>query len=838
MKMPHDFPRAQFKERQLSWADSPRVMVFKAVDPHPPGRMLRLLICAVGCLLAANGGAAEIAAEALPGVLRYQGAGVLPWPGSVPAAQLPAEFRERLEENALTALREAAVRWCRQQGLPEEARRIASLSVQALRPVPPGPDLFWPVPAGADNPLIRHYRDWDFLLLHPQSPCRGAPRLLTQALNDLAAWAEKPVDRDHSRQALLMFLRLKSTYPQLLPGPIVERFEQRIRDTCARMAGGEEGGMDARFDDDTIGHLKPNHALKSATLQHLAGRILDDPALIARAARVMDTCFKHLQPDGAVRYAPCDVPDLFYLVYNTHHLLEYWLVSGNPQAHAMLVTMAVRIPLFYLPFRAGDPGDMPFRIGGGNQGNPGHGYDPTHCVESAVEAAWRLAMVSGLRETAGHPLAVRWRQTFIDGCRPQTSGVNLQPRFDPFLYRVDLLDENTRLEGDFLFHGRNENGPVGRFGDWAFRMNGLARSRAEGVRANYWAGHGIGFYEDWPWFVNVTGRAGASAQGADGRSVVSLESLYMGVREKVSGEVPARPAVRGDKLAVRTAVSTTSTFGVLTSSCIMPPLTHSGLIPDPETTAADPGQWEERELWLGTPERLVGWIEVTLLRELTASGIGLYGHFKANRPGVPIVREGEGFRCGDLVLRVVDTHLDLARARFGMTDAKRHFQTYAQGGILLPDGRDAETGPPDHQRYPAGTRWYAVVEIYNPRRSGPAEITHTRSGDAVWQLRVQDESATQWVIANQSRRPAPLQTMPLLGDLSADAVFLTRSGARYRPPQLDFLVAEEHPLHAPTSGWGEGTPPVRAGSRQEVSEALQAITLPAGAHLTLSTGRP
>ncbi len=829
-------PARDQKKLQLSWAESPRVTGFKAVVPHPPGRMLRVLICAVGCLLAANGGTAAVAAEALPGLVRYKGAGMLPWPGSVPAAQLPAEFREPLEENALTALREAAVTWCRQQGLPEEARRIASLSVQALQPAPPDPALFWPVPEAGNNPLIRYNRDWDFLLLHPQSPRRGDPELLKQALNDLFMWAEKPVDRDHSRQALLMFLRLKSTYPQLLPGPIVERVEKRIRDTCARMAGGEEGGLDARYADDTLGHLKPNHALKSATLQHLAGRILGDRSLVERAARVMDTCYKHLQPDGAVRYAPVDVPDLFYLIYNTNHLLEYWLVSGNPQAHAMLVTMAARIPLYLLPFREGAAGDMPFRIAGGNQSHYWHGYDPTHCAESYVEAAWRLAMVSGLRETAGHPLAVRWRETFLEGVRAKQSGVNLLPRFDPFLYRPDLANETTRLEGSFLFHGRNENGPVGRFGDWAFRMNGLARSRTDGVRANYWAGHGIGFYEDWPWFVNVTGRAGASAQGEDGLSVTSMESLYFGVLGAEPRKDPFWATFRGDKLGVRAAATTTSAFGALSTSAVMPPLKRPGLIATPENPSPDDQQWQEREIWLGTPERLVGCVEITLLRDLRAGGIGLYSHFKVNRQGVNLLRDGEHFRAGDLVLRVVDTNLNLENARLGMTDVRRHFQSYGEGGLTLPDPSVPAAGDLPLREYPAGTRLYALVELYNPRLTGPADISCVRGDEGLWGLTVREKDATHVMFANHGGEAASVAAPDLLAAGADGDVFLTRSGARYRPPQLDFLVSEPHPLHAPTPGWGPARPSAVPLSPEEASRMLQEIRMPGGAHLVLSRG--
>lgn len=770
----------------------------------------------------------------LPGVVTYRGAGVMRWPGSLAPAELPPAYHAGLSMEALVALRNQAAEWCRSHGLEDEAARIVALSADALQPMPLKPDLFWPVPEGENNPLIRHNRDWDFLLLHPQSPRRGDPQLLKQALDDLAKWAEKPVDRDNSRGAMLMVLRLKTVFPGLLPAPVLARFEQQIRDYCVKIAQGEEGGMAARFGDDVMGHLKPNHALKSATLQHLAGLILGDTALIRRAGRVMDTSFKNLQPDGAVRYVPCDVPDMFYCVYNTNHLLEYWMVSGNPQAQAMLVTMAARVPLEFLPLREGGAGDMPFRIGGGNQSNYWHGYDPTHAVESYVEAAWRLAMVSGLREVAGHPLAVRWRETHITGERKSEKGINLLAGFDPFLYRADLLNEHTRFEGEFLFHGRNEDGSVGRFGDWAFRMNGLARCRAEGIKANYWAGRGIGFYEDWPWFVNVTGRAGASAQGGDGRSVASMESLYFGVLGAEPRKDPFWATFRGDKLGVRAAATTTSAFGALSTSAVMPPLKRSGLIATPENPSPDDQQWQEREIWLGTPERLVGCIEVTLLRELAAGGIGLYGHIKANRHGVPIVREGEGFRCGDLVYRVVETNLSLDHARFGLTDGRRHFQEFSQGGICLPDPSVPVSGEMGSRQYPAGTRFHAVVEIYNRHLAEPADISCERGDDGLWQLRVREKKATHVMLANQGKQSVPLPALKPVGDKPPGFVFLTRSGARYRPPPLDFLVINQHPLHAPTREWGNAIQPPEAIPWREATKAVGETLLPAGAHLLVS----
>ncbi|MGA1531033.1 MAG: hypothetical protein ACO398_09870, partial [Kiritimatiellia bacterium] len=352
------------------------------------GMLLRCMLMVAGCwfyflpvpgfaetLMAGQGGGVSspgLPADLnLPGVLSYRGAGIFRWPGSVSPHDLPRAYGEAVPDKVLSGLKDVAVDWCRRNG-QEDTRRMAALAVGDLRFRPPKPDLFWPVPAGENNPLIHHNQDWDFLLLHPQSPRRGDAELLKQALDDLAAWAEKPVDRDQSRAILLKYLRLKRTIPQLVPSTPAARFEQQIRDYCDKIAPGEEGGMAASFSEDVMGHLKPNHALKSATLQHLAGLILDDTNLIHRPARVMDSCFKNLQPDGAVRYVPCDVPDTFYLVYNTNQLLEYWLVSGNPQAHAMLVTMAARIPLYYLPLHKGAAGDMPFRIAGGNQGNYWH----------------------------------------------------------------------------------------------------------------------------------------------------------------------------------------------------------------------------------------------------------------------------------------------------------------------------------------------------------------------------------------------------------------------------------------------------------------------------------
>jgi hypothetical protein len=176
-----------------------------------------------------------------------------------------------------------------------------------------------------------------------------------------------------------------------------------------------------------------------------------------------------------------------------------------------------------------------------------------------------------------------------------------------------------------------------------------------------------------------------------------------------------------------------------------------------------------RQMWLLTPDRIVGRVEVECLEEQNGYGLGVAVRMICGRggrePGKTWSRHGNVYQYGDFTVKLwpAGGTEDLVGSMNRVAGYMGVFGDDSdKSGLLVLHDSSTKPGSETPTIYKKGERYFAVVEIYPTARGGAQAVTVTRGTDGLVSLQVQEKTQRLMMLHNTGdvacewERPAEL----------------------------------------------------------------------------------
>ena len=666
-------------------------------------------------------------------------------------------------------------------------------------------NLFPPIPKPKDNPYVldavktveklvaenerfskakstahvRDFKGWEYprlasegvelarALCHPQSPLAGDARLVVPLLRrfaevyrSLEPGSKNLADFGCSDSLAEMYLLVRTRYPDLIPPSRQTVWEQAIKvNTEAILA--QKGAIFAAGKPGT-GYPNADFRLINGLL--FGGMVLNraDFRKAAEAGmQLMATC---LYPDGGFCYISTQNEVLTYHAANINAAARYWQVTGIELAKSLVVRSRRYYPLSVEP---GGVADYSMAPSWKHYWNTIDGSDIAAIVAGITGDAQNFRIAR-----SGHPKGDLFLATF---------------------YRDDITP--APAADNYIVHDRNLQGARGRFGAFSFAVTARNLLDDDRGKSTYVGCMVLEKYSPskngWPL------SAALDSIGSEVR-VQPLDPAKSGPGKSTTTE----NGVDAFSQREHNAATTARDFAALTTTYAL-----SGY-------KTKPIDWEGRQEWLLTSNRLVGLLSLRSLKDQKAyamrgclnlvSGRGAWGVKKQFKNLSP-----DSFQYGALITKILAQDYGAVATEY--TDVM-NAGPGKSGRIVLLDQAAAAAGQRTPITYPKDTEHFYLVEIRPKFSPSATSVTRLALKNGLVGVELAENNRKLRLIHNPKSTPETYtDTLDWTGKIQ-----IHRSGEEYRPAWIGEDGKEEH-----------ANPP------QVITGGAVKVEIPAGAHVVL-----
>lgn len=680
-------------------------------------------------------------------------------------AQVPADLSAAVgglpEASVSEKLKKAALKWAVEEadalhaaGMTDASAALiadvrAALTRDLAAPGATPPTLFPPIPDAKANPWVasamaevnrvlkadlrfpkgppgdvtRDATGWRFLnamqeardlalaLAHPDSPRRNDPALVAPILRRLSTTCEyfKPgharlADFGISDNLAETYLLLRTSYPELILPSLRTAWERAI----AVNADAIVARYNPRWSTNDPDKTYPNADVRLINGLLFASIVLDRKDLRDLADRTLAFQLNALFPDGGWTYINKQNECLTYHGINIVAVARNWQVTGSPVAKQLLEGSRWYYPLSVEPSGVVEYSTSP-------------SWKPYWNQHTGAEVAKIIAGITGCPHNA--------RIAAMGG--PGKGNLVTAP-----FHRSDITP--APAPDNYVTYDANTLGPRGRFGGWSF--SGTTRSTQDVKLAD--------------------GRFNPAAEFRGRHTYIGAMAIYpAGKIPKGQEKWPLSAALDSATVEIRTDPGEPNPFRYDTHAFLsklddshtvvssdFASLTTTYRIVHSRTGALLP--WTVRQVWLMTPQRVVGLVELEALEDTKAISAAGMLKFVSGRASWGVRKEFQGTSdagatYGDLVTTVHANTFGPVSTEY--TDV---FAGNAKKSGLLLMTADGAAG-----EFKAGSKRHYVVEV-RPSWSAPAAgVSGRQLPDGLLTLEVRESDRTLTAVFNPTAAP-------------------------------------------------------------------------------------
>lgn len=522
---------------------------------------------------------------------------------------------------------------------------------------------------------------------HPDSPLRGDPALIAQAMRwmqgvfqnhrggDLNVGRtggkglpgqDPNINRFCYVPAFEAYLLLRETWPDLIPPGKRQEWEASARAVTEFQL--------KTYGDQVDRHgagWYPNMDVHYLLLMELAARILGESRWHAEAERFLKLIANSIYPDGAFTYLGRQNECFGYHEINVTHLARYWQLTGSHGARDLVLTSGP-----YYPNNV-EPGGV-----------------PEYYTDCFWKHYWSSASPIGPDIVASLLHTFQPRAVELAAQNRRVANVELKwakPTHYYGIYAATLwrdFPEAPQRDG-YILYDRDVQGPRGRFGHWSFA--GTTRDHGPGAQGK----------------DTFVGAMLTSKEEKKFPLDAALQVVTSQYRLQPGG--PRYKACRFLSANEENAVTVARDFAALTTRYRIQNVSWGG-----KSTLAN---WEGQQEWLQTPQRIIGTLSLRPLADEQAYSI--HGRVRLGQK-LALEKQADGtFRYGGLRVRLHEhNYADV------ITEPSETFYTdppdkFRSTEIVLRDAHSVKSGEQEPKTYAAGTEQFFTVEV-SPAESLPA----------------------------------------------------------------------------------------------------------------------
>lgn len=635
--------------------------------------------------------------------------------------------------------------------------------------------LFASVKVNSDEVSGRGFKEGDEILncvyayLHEQSPHRYDPAYLSRLLAlmqprfEAYNAGERRNDIASVFQTMYAYMLLKKHRPEDV-AEFVEAWDPAARSTAEFIM---YDGRSHVFTDQILGGLWLNGDIRLGLASYFAGVAIDDSNIQDIAASTIDDLMTQaVIGDGATHYVGFNNESPTYHNVTIACMTWWWTLTGSPQMKEAIDKTINYVPLSVEPSGFQEQSsNIPYK----------HNYNGIRGRHAALLKSYLTG--------DGYNYAI--------GREVETKSHPEHMLLHAIHYRAAI--DAWPLPSDFILHDRAILGPRGRFEHWGFVANGRdpqtpgPEHRSQGYEGGMCGKNTfIGAFTLGPMLRN-------------GSLNAALDTVQVRFKQSKGEDTDWARGRRYRFLSQdeETTTLTRPSFGTLATEYRISERTSSG----PTKTWGAGTDWFGRQLWLLTPERVVGLVQIHTDTDQTVYGLDTRavltsGRHKVSGERRELIETAKGdYEFGDMRLRIGDNSFggDRRTKRFGVTNNPD--DDYAVQ-IVLSDRRDMATDT--KIKYPAGTTRWAVIEAMHKDAMWSESSVNVLPDDLSWAvLDVQESERSFRLIHNLTDQPqryrADLETIHHAASLQAD--WLEVGTRRVSPDGGRVMVDLDVPAH-------------------------------------------
>lgn len=605
-------------------------------------------------------------------------------------------------------------------------------------------------PKGPAGDVTRDATGWRFIKItedarslmlalgHPQSPYRDDPRLVAPLLRRLSTTLEyctpghkRLADFGFSDNIAEVYLLLRTVHPDLILPSLKAAWEKGIAVNSEAVLA----RVSKRFTAAAPGTTYPNADLRLMNALMFGSLVLDRPDLRAMADAGLQFHVRHaLFSDGGMTYINTQNECLTYHGINIVALARFEQVTGDRAARDLIAATRWYYPL---------------------------SIEPSGVAEYSTSPSWKAYwnMVTGndaaliVAAITGCPHNARVAAMGDAG----RGNLLLAPYFRPELTPAAAPD-------GYITYDQNTLGPRGRFGRFSFA--GTTREVPDARRG--------GAFDPSTEFRGRSTYVGCMVMYPEGKIPKGQERWPLSAAlQDATVEVRVAPGVPDLSRLNTHAFLSKDDRNATTVNDRFAALTTSYTIVDRKGELTP---WRVEQVWLMTPRRIVGLVEVSATAD--AEALGVNGHFRfiSGRVNWGTRKEFESVTSD--TLRYGDLETKLHAQTFGAVSTD-YTDTFSgdtkKTGLLLLGAPQGDLSP---QRFAKGTRKFYLAEV-RPVGTEPAgEVRRFDAGPGLIGVLLADGDLKLRAVFNTTDAPVTYKIE------RADGQMLHRSGERHRADWL------------------------------------------------------
>ncbi|MEI8289338.1 MAG: hypothetical protein WCH99_07680 [Verrucomicrobiota bacterium] len=557
---------------------------------------------------------------------------------------------------------------------------------------------------------------------HPDSPLRGDPALIAQAMRwmqgvfqnhkggDLNVGRtggkgmpgqDPNVNRFCYVPVFEAYLLLRETWPDLIPPDKRQEWEASAR----AVTEFQLKTYGEKVDRHAAGWY-PNMDVHYLLLMELASRILGEPRWHAEAERFLKLIANSIYPDGAFTYLGRQNECFGYHEINVTHLARYWQLTGSRVARDLVLASGP-----YYPNNV-EPGGV-----------------PEYYTDCFWKHYWSSASPIGPDIVASMLHTFQPRAVELAAQNRRVANVELKwgkPNHYYGIYAATLwrdFPEAPQRDG-YIFYDRDVQGPRGRFGHWSFA--GTTRDPGPGAQGR----------------DTFVGAMLTSKEEKKFPLDAALQVVTSQYRLQPGG--PRHSACRYLSANEENAVTVAKNFAALTTRYRIQNVAWGG-----KSTLAN---WEGQQEWLQTPNRIIGTLSLRPLADEKAYSI--HGRVRLGSK-LALEQQGDGtFRYGGLRVQLHEhNYADV------ITEPSENYwqqspEQFRSTEIVLRDAQSVKSGEQSPKTYAAGTEQFFTVEVSPGDRQPAAQVKRHELPGGLRALEVVADGQWFMVIHNPQKAAA------------------------------------------------------------------------------------